>query len=70
MIPYEWARNIAAWYQSPGTEGIRFAEFASAGVVKDPEGLIRDIVREQRTADVKHWFWLEKFKEYIMSVMD
>lgn len=51
MISVDRAREIASWYQSPGTEGRRFAEFASTGIVSDFEGLLADIEREGKNTD-------------------
>ena len=58
MISFDWARNIAVWYQSPGTEGIRFAKLASVGTISD----------RPRTADAKHWFWLNELRRYVDEV--
>lgn len=38
------AMEIASWWQSPGNDGIRFAEFASTGTITD--GIHEDITRE------------------------
>lgn len=65
MLTHQQAQQIAAQYQSPGTEGIRFAEFASIGAISDPDGILDDINREKKRADVKDWFWLEELRKYI-----
>lgn len=47
MLTYSEAREIAATWQSPGREGIGFAQFASTGTVTD--ALLEDIDRELAT---------------------
>lgn len=46
LVHTESAREIAAWWQSPGRDGIRFGEFASTGTLR-PE-LADDIRSELR----------------------
>lgn len=56
LIHTESAREIAAWWQSPGTDGIDFAAFASTGTITEDLGdaITREITRaEART--VPHW---------------
>jgi hypothetical protein len=49
------ASIVAAWYASPGTDGIRFAEYSqNIAAGKDyyvPDGLLDDIEREIRETD-------------------
>lgn len=66
------ARQIAGWYQSPGTHGVRFAELASCGTVSDPSGLKDDIDREIKAADVEtayngvpYLVWLNRLRTWL-----
>lgn len=65
MMTHGRAREVASWWQSPGSEGRRFAEFASTGAVSDISGLLADIEREQTAAKTHEWFWLNELHKYI-----
>ena len=45
-IGTDHARIIASWYQSPGRDGIGFAQFASTGVLPTRRDMERAISRE------------------------
>jgi hypothetical protein len=63
------AMLIASWYQSPGTEGHRFAQFASTGTL--PTGLPADIRRELRDpdADPALWALLDYAQESVIRLL-
>lgn len=65
MLTHQQAQQIATQYQSPGTHGRLFAEFASTGKTSDPNGLLDDINREKKHADGKDWLILEELRKYI-----
>jgi hypothetical protein len=47
-IATDAARIIASWYQSPGQDGIAFAQFASTGQLPPRRDMEAAITREQR----------------------
>jgi hypothetical protein len=70
MISLNRAREIASWWQSPGTHGKRFSEFASVGEISDPQGLFDDIERESKDADEINRIRLQQLKIFIESWLD
>ena len=71
MITIEYAREIAAQWQSPGSHGKRFAEFASCATISDPEGLMSDIDREIRMEKTEGGkVLLNQLKEFLTIWLD
>jgi hypothetical protein len=61
------ARKIASWYQSPGRDGIGFAQFASTGTLPPRRDMERAISREQRDAGPIERGALAALRHYIRN---
>jgi hypothetical protein len=61
------ARKIASWYQSPGSDGLRFATFASTGMLPARRSMEAAISREQRDAGPIERQALTALRHYIRN---
>lgn len=67
LVHVETAMEIAAWWQSPGTDGIDFARFQGSGTIT--ARLLPAIDREL-PACAEHRAHLESLRAYVVAAID